>query len=342
MIAAVRSQVLRQQSLLVVILSGIQTRTLGLATSLTRGEVSGACSVIPVTLRVGIRVPAFALAASPRHPRQPVYSSQYFMEFSGRASRPLVTRGSILATAGATVAGSDVAYSQFRSASLGRNIMRLRIFAAFVFAMSVSILAGTSSAQVSVQPSQNAQSSQVQQQSQSALPPGQRPMGQTMGGGMMNPQMRGPMGGAQSSTVVHNQGAGAFGPAQSVFKLLAALDDARVRTMLGITDQQADSLHKLVLDTETFTITTAAAIAVNSLELRELLRPDKPDRAAVMGKGDAISKSTSDLISHYLDAMLTAKQILTPEQQKMIQNYMENGAPPPPPPPTVSAPPARR
>ena len=219
--------------------------------------------------------------------------------------------------------------------------MRLKIFAAFVFAMSVSILAGTSSAQVSVQPSQNAQSSQVQQQSQSALPPGQRPMGQTMGGGMMNPQMRGPMGGSQS-TIVRSQGAGAFGPAQSVFKLLAALDDARVRTMLGITDQQADSLHKLVLDTETFTITTAAAIAVNSLELRELLRPDKPDRAAVMGKGDAISKSTSDLISHYLDAMLTAKQILTPEQQKMIQNYMENGAPPPPPPPTVSAPPARR
>ena len=92
-----------------------------------------------------------------------------------------------------------------------------------------------------------------------------------------------------------------------VSELLAALDDARVRTMLGLTDQQADSLRKIVIDTETFTITTGAAIAVNSLELRELLRADKPDRAAVMSKGDEISKSTSDLISHYLDAMLAAK-----------------------------------
>lgn len=219
--------------------------------------------------------------------------------------------------------------------------MRLKIFAAFIFATSVSIVAGTSSAQVSAEPSQNVQSAEVRQQPQSALPPGQRPMGQTTGGGMMNPQMRGPMGGAQSA-VTRNQGAGAFGPFQSVFKLLAALDDPRVRTMLGITEQQADSLHKVVLDTETFTITTGAAAAVDALELRELLRADKPDRAAVMSKGGELSKSTSDLISHYLDAILTAKQIFTPEQQKMIQNYMENGAPAPPAPPVPQAPPARR
>jgi Spy/CpxP family protein refolding chaperone len=219
--------------------------------------------------------------------------------------------------------------------------MRLKIFAAFTIAMSVSFLAGTSSAQVAVEPSQNIQSAQLQQQPQGAPPPGQRPMGPVFvaGGGTMGPQMRGPMGGAGA---VRNQGAGAFGPIHSVFKLLAALDDQRVRTMLGITDQQSDSLHKLVLDTETFTITTGAAAAVDALELRELLRADKPDRAAVMSKGNEFSKSTSDLISHYLDAILTAKQIFTPEQQKMIQNYMENGAPPPPPPPAVAVPPARR
>jgi len=213
--------------------------------------------------------------------------------------------------------------------------MRLKIVAAVILVTSVSILARTSSAQFSVQPSQNAQS---QQQTQTAPPAGQRPMGPgvVIGGGM-----RGPMGGAQTA-IVRTQAPSALGPLQSVTKLLAALDDPRVRTMLGITDQQADSLHKLVLDTETFTITTVAAIAVDSLELRELLRPDKPDRAAVMGKGNEISKSTSDLISRYLDAMLTAKQILTPEQQRMIENYMENGAPAPPPPPAVTIPPARR
>jgi len=54
-----------------------------------------------------------------------------------------------------------------------------------------------------------------------------------------------------------------------------------------------------------------------------------------MNKGDEISKSTSQLISHCLDAMLAAKAILTPEQQKMIRAYLESGAP------ALPAPPAR-
>jgi Spy/CpxP family protein refolding chaperone len=106
-----------------------------------------------------------------------------------------------------------------------------------------------------------------------------------------------------------------------------------VRTALGLTDQQADSLRKIIVGTETFTIKTGADIVVDSIDLRELLRADKPDRAAVMTKGDEISKSTSLLINHYLDAMLAAKAILTPEQQKMIQAYIESGAPALPAPP---------
>jgi hypothetical protein len=108
---------------------------------------------------------------------------------------------------------------------------------------------------------------------------------------------------------------------------LVALDDPRVRTALGLTEQQADNLRKIIVDTETFTIKTGADIAVNAIELRELLRADKPDRATVMSKGDEISKSTSQLINHYLDAMLAAKAILTPEQQRMIRAYLESVAP---------------
>jgi Spy/CpxP family protein refolding chaperone len=100
-----------------------------------------------------------------------------------------------------------------------------------------------------------------------------------------------------------------------------------MKTVLGLSDQQADGLRKIVVDTETFTITTGAEIAVDSITLRELLRADKPDRAAVMKKGDEITKSTSLLVSHYLDAILSAKTILTPEQQKAIREYMQNGAP---------------
>ncbi len=90
--------------------------------------------------------------------------------------------------------------------------------------------------------------------------------------------------------------------------------------------QQADSLRKIIVDTETFTIKTGANIAVDSIDLRELLRADKPERSAVRAKGDEISKFTSELINRYLHAVLAAKAILTPEQQKMIRAHMESGA----------------
>ena len=229
--------------------------------------------------------------------------------------------------------------------------MRLNFIAALILATSLSICATTSFAQRGAPPS--SQSQQGQQQQMDSPLPVLRPMGPGMGGGMMGGdmmtsgtmhtmQMMGQMMGGPQGRGGRGQQSGAGNPLQMVSKLLAALDDTRVRTMLGLTDQQSDSLRKIVIDTETFTITTGAAVAVNGLELRELLRADKPDRAAVMAKGDAISKSTSELINHYLDAMLSAKAILTPEQQKMIRNYMQNGAPAPPAPPVPQGPPARR
>ncbi len=132
---------------------------------------------------------------------------------------------------------------------------------------------------------------------------------------------------SERSDRMERRGPGFGGALERVNRLLAALDDPRVRTMLSLTDQQADSLRKIVVGTETFTIRVGADIAVDSIDLRELLRADKPDRAAVMSKGDEISKSTSQLINHYLDAMLAAKAVLTPEQQKMIRAYIERGAP---------------
>jgi Spy/CpxP family protein refolding chaperone len=117
------------------------------------------------------------------------------------------------------------------------------------------------------------------------------------------------------------------GPLQRFSRLMSALDDPRTQKMLGISQEQADSLRKIVTDTEIFTIQRGANIAVDSIELKELLRADKPDKAAVMSKGNEISKDTSDLISHYLDAILEAKTILTPQQQQTIREYLENGAP---------------
>ena len=206
--------------------------------------------------------------------------------------------------------------------------MRSKMVATLVFVSSLSVFASSIAAQ-------------GQPQNPTAQPPpaqsaqGQQPSGPvTIGAGMMTPdmmQMMGPMLRVSQNAGARRQESG--GPLQRVSRLLTALDDTRVHAILGLTEQQADSLRKIVVDTETFTIKTGAVIAVDSIDLRELLRGDKPDRSAVMSKGDEISKSTSQLINHYLDAMLAAKAILTPEQQKMIRSYMESGAPAFPTPP---------
>lgn len=203
--------------------------------------------------------------------------------------------------------------------------MRLKIIAIFVFVASISVFAGDAAAQgpapdPAAQTS-TGQSEQGQQQSGERARQGQRPMrGGMMGGGMMMPDMM-----PERSERGERRGPGFGGPLERVSRLLAALDDPRVRTMLNLTDDQAASLRKIIVSTETFTIKTGADIMVDSIDLRELLRADKPDRSAVMSKGDEISKYTSQLINHYLDAMLAAKVVLTPEQQKMIRAYLESG-----------------
>jgi hypothetical protein len=203
----------------------------------------------------------------------------------------------------------------------GRNFMRFKMIAAAIFITSLSMFASTVAAQRQAQnpPTPPAQTPPGQQQPAN---PSAGPV--AMGAGMMPPGMMQMMGRSQGAA---GRGQGSGGPLQRVSRLLAALDDSRVRTMLGLTDQQSDSLRKIVVDTETFTIKTGADIAVDSIALRELLRADKPDRTQVMDRGNEISKLTAQLISHYLDATLAAKTILTPEQQKMIRAYMESGAP---------------
>ena len=201
--------------------------------------------------------------------------------------------------------------------------MRFKTTVTTIFAASLSLLVGGGAAQAqNPPPPPSTQTDQGQ--------PGQRSMGgAAMGGGMMTPemmQMIGPMLAARSQSVTV-RGRDDGGPLERFSRLMSALDDPSAQKMLGLSEEQADSLRKIVTDTEIFTIQRGANIAVDSIQLRELLRADKPDKAAVMSKGNEISKDTSELISHYLGAILDAKAILTPQQQQMIREYLENGAP---------------
>jgi len=198
--------------------------------------------------------------------------------------------------------------------------MRLKTTVTTIFAASLSLLVGAAAQAQNPPAPPSTQTDQGQ--------PGQRPMGGAAMGGMMTPEVMqriAPMLMRSQNVTVRSRDDG--GPLQRFSRLMSALDDPRAQKMLGISQEQADSLRKIVTDTEIFTIQRGANIAVDSIELKELLRADKPDKAAVMSKGNEISKDTSDLISHYLGAILDAKTILTPQQQQMIREYLENGAP---------------
>lgn len=107
-------------------------------------------------------------------------------------------------------------------------------------------------------------------------------------------------------------------------RLLALLDNPRVKESLGLTDDQTTRLRQIVVDAEKSSIKTGADMAVRGVELRELLRADHPDRQAVMKEADGISALRAQMMKQHLDSLLAAKSVLTPEQQQKIRSFIEN------------------
>jgi Spy/CpxP family protein refolding chaperone len=109
-------------------------------------------------------------------------------------------------------------------------------------------------------------------------------------------------------------------------RLLAALDNDRVKAFLNLTDQQVDRLRQILVDAEKSGVKTRADIAVRGIELRELLRADKPDHDAVMTKVQELSSLRGQVMKAHIEALLAAKSVLTPEQQKKVRSFIENRA----------------
>jgi Spy/CpxP family protein refolding chaperone len=155
------------------------------------------------------------------------------------------------------------------------------------------------------------------------------------------------------------EGAGPWGRAERErgLRLLAMLENEQVRTELGITDQQAERLRQIAVDTEKSAVRTRAEIAVRNMELRELLRADKPEREAVMKKVQEISDLRGQIMKQHMESLLATKTVLTPEQQRKMRARLEHrgrpgawrerfrpqapGAPPGPPAPPTGEPPVK-
>jgi Spy/CpxP family protein refolding chaperone len=114
------------------------------------------------------------------------------------------------------------------------------------------------------------------------------------------------------------------GPGHEAERLLAMLDGDRVKGLLGLTDEQATRLRQITVETEKAAIKTKADLAVRRIELRELLRADNPDRDTVMKKVKEVSDLTGQLMQQHVQALLSAKTILTPEQQKKMREFSAN------------------
>jgi Spy/CpxP family protein refolding chaperone len=105
-------------------------------------------------------------------------------------------------------------------------------------------------------------------------------------------------------------------------RLMAALENDRVKAYLNLSDPQVDRLRQILVDAEKAGVKARADIAVRGIELRELLRADKPDRDTVIRKVQEISDLRGQLMKERIEALLAVKGVLTPEQQKKIRSFI--------------------
>jgi Spy/CpxP family protein refolding chaperone len=107
------------------------------------------------------------------------------------------------------------------------------------------------------------------------------------------------------------------------------LDSDRIRTYLRLEDSQVERLRQIVLEAEKANVKIRAEIEVRSIELREALRADKPDRDEILKKVQEIADFRGEMMKHNVQAILAAKAVLSPDQQRklffLIETRYEGG-----------------
>jgi Spy/CpxP family protein refolding chaperone len=110
-----------------------------------------------------------------------------------------------------------------------------------------------------------------------------------------------------------------------VERLLALLESDRTKIYLGLADPQVERLRQIAVEAEKANVKTGAEIEVRSIELRESLRADKPDRDEILKEVQEISDLRREMMKHNVEAILAAKAVLSPEQQRRVFSLLEDG-----------------
>src|SRR5258708_5668438 len=95
-------------------------------------------------------------------------------------------------------------------------------------------------------------------------------------------------------------GMGMEGEDQMGGRLLALLDNDRIKSALGLTDEQVGRLRHIMVETEKASVKNRAEIEVRGIELRELLHAENSDRDAVMKKVQEISGLRGEMMHHHV------------------------------------------
>lgn len=113
---------------------------------------------------------------------------------------------------------------------------------------------------------------------------------------------------------------------------------------LNFTPEQRNRLEQLRLQQEKAQIQNRAAVETSHLDLRQLLRAEKPDRAAIEKKITEIGNLQAQQMKARTMAELDLRDLLTPEQREKLKQLREQRpvAPRPAQQPVPQTPPAQR
>ncbi len=106
--------------------------------------------------------------------------------------------------------------------------------------------------------------------------------------------------------------------------MMRLAENPRVRAALGLTDDQVAKLHTIGVDAEKASVQNRADMQLRRIELRELMRADNPDESAIMAKMDQVNALQGKMEKARVQAMLSARSVLTTDQIKKLKAMREN------------------
>lgn len=108
------------------------------------------------------------------------------------------------------------------------------------------------------------------------------------------------------------------------FGFVRLLNDPAIRQQVGISDDEAAKIRQQTSDFMKKQIQDRANVAVQRIDLQDLLAADKPDRAAIDTKLQDISASKLAMAKSAIDYRLTLRDEITPAQREKIRQLIRD------------------